>query len=80
MTQTTTTEVLSFTPELCTQWLNELSNMKYQIMKHYATSNIKCCIRENIAEIENSLDRAAIEISELLKQQSLNDDYFEFNN
>ncbi len=75
-----TTETTTFTPELCEKWLNQLSSIKAQIMSHYESCNIKECISDQVLTIEDKLDVIAIDISEILKQQSLNDKYFYHNN
>ncbi len=75
-----TAQTTIFTPELCEKWLNQLSETKAQIMAHYDSSNIKDCIKDQISSIDCKIDDLAIDISEILGQQHLNDKYFYHNN
>ncbi len=75
-----TTQTSQFSPEQCAKWLNQLSEVKAQITSSYEASNIVECISDVFVNIENHLDEVAFDICEILKQQSLRDNFFYFEN
>ncbi len=60
----------------CRMWLAQLADMKYQIQKYGEITTERDCVINDIANIEQDLDDAAYCITEVLRVETLSQNYY----